>query len=426
MRSSEVFETFPLDVKGKSVMVKVNALKAGDPETTAYVTDYRLLRAVLDRLETLEPARVIVGDSVGTESYGNSETVFEVTRLKEAAGEHYLNINTDLVLVPFERPFKRTGAVARAILEADVYISVPKMKTHGLTVLSGSVKNNYGLLVGAQKAWYHYYSVRPEIFAEIIVEMYRLRPPDLVIMDAIVAMEGYGPSSPETRTVNKVLASDDGVALDTVQAKIIGLDVDEIPYLRLARELGLGETDLASIEIVGDAETIEDWHLPESTELTYSYRAGIGTRKDEHRLLPGPRLDEADDRPERLRRGMLRLHRRLPDGRADARRRRGHLGRRLRLQPLQRLQGGLRGGGAEPHSARRLDEHPSLRKQVPEVDRYARGQFNVGYESRLDTGELAPAESREGAERTARGRPGRAARLEGRERPLPDRPAGRS
>jgi uncharacterized protein (DUF362 family)/Pyruvate/2-oxoacid:ferredoxin oxidoreductase delta subunit len=272
----QVFEAFPLDVKGKSVMVKVNALKAGDPETTAYVTDYRLLRAVLDRLETLEPARVIVGDSVGTESYGSSETVFEVTHLKEAAREHYRNINTDLVLVPFERPFKRTGAVSRAILEADVYISVPKMKTHGLTVLSGSVKNNYGLLVGAQKAWYHYYSVRPEIFAEIIVEMYRLRPPDLVIMDAIVAMEGSGPSSPETRRVNKVLASDDGVALDTVQAKIIGLGVDDIPYLRLARKLGLGDADLSSIEIVGDAETIEDWHMPESTELTYSYRAGIG------------------------------------------------------------------------------------------------------------------------------------------------------
>jgi uncharacterized protein (DUF362 family)/Pyruvate/2-oxoacid:ferredoxin oxidoreductase delta subunit len=275
----EVFEAFPLDVKGKRVVVKVNALKAGDPETTAYVTDYRLLRAVLDRLEKLEPAQVVVGDSVGTESYGNSEHVFEVTRLKEAAGEHYRNINTDLVLVPFERPFKRTGAVSRTILEADVYISVPKMKTHGLTMMSGSVKNNYGLLVGAQKSWYHYYSVKPEVFAEIIVEMYRLRPPDLVIMDAVVAMEGYGPSSPEMRTVNKILASDDGVALDTVQAKIIGFDVEDIPYLRLARELELGETDLGSIDIVGEAETIREYHRPEPPELTYSYRAGIGTGK---------------------------------------------------------------------------------------------------------------------------------------------------
>ncbi len=273
----EAFRVFQPDVKGKRVVVKVNALKAADPETSACVTDYRLLRAVLNRLETLEPAQVIVGDSVGTEFYGNSEKVFAVTRLKEAAAEHYRNINTDLVLVPLERPFKRTAAVSRTILEADVYISLPKMKTHGLTMMSGSVKNNYGLLVGAQKAWYHYFSVKPEIFAEIIVEMYRLRPPDFVIMDAVVAMEGYGPSSPEMRRVNKILASDDGVALDTVQAKIIGFDVEDVPYLRLARELDLGETDLRSIDIVGDAATIAEYHRPEPPQLTYSYRAGIGT-----------------------------------------------------------------------------------------------------------------------------------------------------
>ena len=275
----EVFRAFPLDVKGKNVIVKVNALKAGDPETTAYVTNFRLVRAVLDRLEILKPGQVLVGDSVGTESYGDSEHVFEATRLKEGAGEHYRNINTDLVLVPLERPFKRMAAVPRAILEADVYISIPKMKTHGLTRMSGSVKNNFGLLAGAQKAWYHYHSVRPEIFAEILVEMYRVRPPDLVIMDAIVAMEGYGPSSPEMRTVGKILASDDGVALDTVQAKIIGFDVEDVPYLRLARELDLGQTDLAAIDIVGTAETISEYHRPDPPELTYSYRAGIGTGK---------------------------------------------------------------------------------------------------------------------------------------------------
>ena len=276
---AEVFEAFPLDVKGKRVVVKVNALKAGDPDTTAYVTDYRVLRAVLDSLEARRPREIVVGDSVGTESYGNSGHVFEATRLREAAGVHYKNFGSDVVLVPFERPFKRTGAVCRDVLEADVYISVPKMKTHGLTLMSGAVKNNFGLLAGAQKSLYHFYSVKPEMFAEILVELYRLRPPDLVIMDAVVAMEGYGPSSSETRRVNKILASDDGVALDTVQAKIIGFDVDEIPYLRLARELGLGDTDLGSIDIVGEAETIQEYHRPEPSELSYSYRAGIGTGK---------------------------------------------------------------------------------------------------------------------------------------------------
>jgi uncharacterized protein (DUF362 family)/ferredoxin len=276
---SEAFSAFPVDVQGKKVAVKVNALKAGDPDRQAFVTHYKVLEAVLRELETLRPAQIVVGDSVGTESYGNSDHVFQVTRLKGVAGAYYRNFSRNLRMVELEQPFKRTVAVLGDVLESDVYISVPKMKTHGLTILSGAVKNNFGLLAGAQKSWYHYYSVKPEIFAKIIVEMFRLRRPDLVIMDGILAMEGYGPASPETRWVNKVLASNDAVALDTVLAGMVGFTVDDVPYLRLARDLRLGETDLNAIEIQGEAGTIHDYHRPGPPEASYSYRAGVGSGK---------------------------------------------------------------------------------------------------------------------------------------------------
>jgi uncharacterized protein (DUF362 family)/ferredoxin len=221
----------------------------------------------------------VAGDSVGTEFYGHSEYVFETTRLKEVAGEYYRNFNKNLKVIELEEPFKRKVAVLKDVLEADVYISVPKMKTHGLTMISGGVKNNYGLLTGAQKSWYHYYSVKPERFARILIEMYRLRPPDLVIMDAILAMEGYGPASPETRWVNKILASDDAVALDTIEAQIVGFDVDDVPYLQIARDLSLGETNLSAIEVIGDASTIREYHRPTPPEASFSYRAGVGSGK---------------------------------------------------------------------------------------------------------------------------------------------------
>jgi ferredoxin len=133
------------------------------------------------------------------------------------------------------------------------------------------------LLTGAQKSWYHYHSGDPEIFARILIEMFRLRPPDLVIMDAILAMEGYGPASPETRWVNKILASHDAVALDTVEANIIGFGVEDVPSLRIARDLRLGETDLKAIEVMGDASTIEEYHRPTPPETSYSYKAGVGS-----------------------------------------------------------------------------------------------------------------------------------------------------
>lgn len=277
---ARAFRAFPLEIKGKNVVVKVNALRACKPDCEAIVTHPALLKAVIDRLETLEPNRIIVGDSVGTESYGNSQHIFDVTGLADVAGRYYRNLSLNLQMVDLEKPFKRSVAVLKDVLDSDIYISLPKMKTHGLTMLSGAVKNNFGLLAGAQKSWYHYYSEKPEVFAEILIEMYRLRPPDLVIMDGILAMEGYGPCSPETRLVNKVLASVDAVALDTVLARMVGFRTDEVPYLRIARERGIGQTDPEMIDIEGDSSPIEGFHRPTVVpEATYCYLAGVGGGK---------------------------------------------------------------------------------------------------------------------------------------------------
>lgn len=275
-----IFAAFPLEIKGKNVLVKVNALRACNPDREAIVTHPALLKAVIGKLETLAPKRIIVGDSVGTESYGNSQHIFHTTGLAEAAGPYYRNLSLNLKVVTVEKPFPRKVAVLKDVLEADVYISLPKMKTHGLTMLSGAVKNNYGLLAGAQKSWYHYHSEKPEIFAEILIEMFRLRPPDLVIMDGILAMEGYGPCSPEVRRVNKVLAAADAVALDAVLAHMVGFRTDEVPYLRLAEGLGLGQTDLNTLDILGDTSPIEGYKRPVvAPESTYCYLSGVGGGK---------------------------------------------------------------------------------------------------------------------------------------------------
>ncbi len=272
----QAFSTFPINIAGKSVAIKTNALKAADPDSQAMTTHYKLVKAVVQKVETLGPSKIVVGDSVGTESYGNSEYVFRISRQKEAAGSYYRNLNRRMTVVQMEEPFKRKMALLRDVMEADVYISVPKMKTHGLTMISGAIKNNYGLLAGAQKSWFHYYSGDPKRFARVIVELFRIRPPDLVIMDAILAMEGYGPASPETRWVNKILVATDAVALDTVEAAIVGFTVDEVPYLTIAREIALGETNLNAIEVAGEASTIKEYHRPVPPESSFRYKAGVG------------------------------------------------------------------------------------------------------------------------------------------------------
>lgn len=273
----KVFETFPLDLAGKNICIKVNALKACNPEELPYVTDYRVLDAVIKNVERRGPASILVGDSVGTESYGKSEYVFQTAKLAETAGKYYKNFNKNLVLREISEPKPRTVACLRDVLEADVYISVPKMKTHGLTMISGAMKNNYGIFTGAQKSWFHYVSVKPELFATGLLEAFNMRRPDLVVMDGIMAMEGYGPSSREINYANKIIGGTDCVAIDTAFAHMIGFTVDDVPILQLARERKLGETDLRNIEIVGSTKLSKPYHIPTPANATYSYKAGVGT-----------------------------------------------------------------------------------------------------------------------------------------------------
>ncbi|UCD17455.1 MAG: DUF362 domain-containing protein, partial [Candidatus Zixiibacteriota bacterium] len=134
----------------------------------------------------------------------------------------------------------RVYFLARPAAEADFIISLPKLKTHVLTLMTGAVKNMFGLIPGFRKANYHKENPKPADFAQVVVDILALRPPDLTIMDAVLAMEGDGPSSGNPRRVNLLLGSADPVALDAVASDIIGLPPDKVPTTRIASEAGLG------------------------------------------------------------------------------------------------------------------------------------------------------------------------------------------
>lgn len=255
------FELFPLDLEGKKVLIKPNVLRASEAKE-GIATHPAVLRAVVEKVETMGPASIIVGDNPGLFSYGANEESFRKTGLMDAAKGYYQNIGNDALQIRFNPDFMETVSVSRAVLEADILISLPKFKTHGLTVLTGAVKNSYGLLPGAQKAKLHKAAGSPERFHEIIVDVFRLRVPDLFIMDAVVGMEGNGPASPDLRDIGLLLASDNGVALDSVVATMMGCDPARLRFLRKAKELGLGDYDLDSIQVIGALKPLKDFRLP--------------------------------------------------------------------------------------------------------------------------------------------------------------------
>jgi uncharacterized protein (DUF362 family)/NAD-dependent dihydropyrimidine dehydrogenase PreA subunit len=179
-----------------------------------------------------------------------------------AARGTYRNIGLDAVSLPFHPDFMETVNVSRAIVEADIVISLPKFKTHGLTVMTGAIKNSYGILPGAQKARLHKLAGNPARFHDLVVEVFRLRVPDLFIVDAIVGMEGNGPASPELREIGLILAGDNAVAVDAVMAAMMGLDPGRLRFLRSAAEAGLGAWNMEEIRIDGNLVLLDDFKLP--------------------------------------------------------------------------------------------------------------------------------------------------------------------
>jgi uncharacterized protein (DUF362 family)/NAD-dependent dihydropyrimidine dehydrogenase PreA subunit len=255
------FELFPMDLKGKRVLVKPNVLRSATPEE-GIATHPAVLKAVVERLETMGPAAIVVGDNPGVLSYGANEASFRQTGLMDAAKGYYRNIGNEAVEVNFNPDFSAKVSISRAIRDADVLISLPKFKTHGLTVVTGAIKNSYGFLPGAQKARLHRQAGGPERFHEAIVDVFCLRVPDLVIVDAVVGMEGNGPACPDLRHIGRILASDNAVALDATMARMMGLEPDRLRFLRRAKEMGLGAYEAEAIEIIGELTPIPDFKVP--------------------------------------------------------------------------------------------------------------------------------------------------------------------
>jgi uncharacterized protein (DUF362 family)/NAD-dependent dihydropyrimidine dehydrogenase PreA subunit len=255
------FELFSVQVAGKKVLIKPNVLRSSEANE-GIVTHPAVLLSVVEKVEEMGPGSIVVGDNPGLFNYGANEESFEKTGLMDAAKGYYQNIGNESQKVGFNPEFMPMASLSKAVFDADIIISLPKFKTHGLTVITGAIKNSYGFLPGAQKAKLHKTAGSPERFHEMVVEVFRLRVPDLFIVDAVVGMEGNGPASPDLRDIGLILASDNAVAMDSVVAGMMGLIPDRLRFLQKAKEFGLGESDLDKIEVIGKLKKLHDFKIP--------------------------------------------------------------------------------------------------------------------------------------------------------------------
>lgn len=257
---ARVFEEFPRQWSGKKVLVKPNMLSNRSPEQG--VTTHPSIVRATTRWLLDAGAQVTVGDNPGTRHRGENERCANGSGIAHASLGCYENISQDAVAIDIKSRFTQQVVVSKAVLDADIVVSLPKFKTHTLMQITGAIKNMFGILVGGEKGRMHAVAGSYKNFSEALVDIYQLRPPDLTIMDAVVGMEGNGPSSGDLRRINKIIASDDDAAIDAVMTTMTGKRPGKMHFLKVARQRGVGEIDVSKLDVIGKLEVLKDFRMP--------------------------------------------------------------------------------------------------------------------------------------------------------------------
>lgn len=236
---------------GQRVLIKPNLLTDARPEE-AVTTHPEVIRAVIRSVKGAG-ASPWVGDSPAN--------VVDLARVWDKTGMAAVCGEESVPLVNLEKSgsetFRDGGisfTIARPVLESDAVITVPKIKTHVLTGLTASVKNLYGVVPGFQKTALHRQYPRVREFSEMLALVYGRVKPVLAIADGVLAMDGDGPSAGRPFPLGVMGASADGVALDAVFCRMMGMNPGRIAHLAAAERFGYGVCHAGGIEVEGDVD----------------------------------------------------------------------------------------------------------------------------------------------------------------------------
>jgi uncharacterized protein (DUF362 family) len=248
--------------RDSSVVIKPNLCTERPEQIHTANTSLCVLRGVCEVLFE-RTSHITVVESNG--SRYPAQAAFENTgvyRLAAEMGLGVLNLSNDK-LVDLPDPRMKGFGMSRTWLEADVFITLPVLKTHATTVFTGALKNQWGCIPRYDRIVLHKY------LHQLIGDINKLRPVSLALMDGLVGMQGRGPINGYPIDLNVLLASRDPVALDATAMRLIGLEPCTSRHLMHAHRIGLGTFTEEDVLIDGpfaDLKTsvepaLEDWAI---------------------------------------------------------------------------------------------------------------------------------------------------------------------
>lgn len=225
---------------------------------TGIITDSRIVEALTKIVLEYNPKKVIIGEGCGVgymvrkDAEINTFNNFKISGILNVAkkyGVKLIDLNKDYkVQIELNNYFvMKKFNIAKTLLDADVKISVPVLKTHGQATITCSLKNMKGALPGAEKRLTHKVGLE-----KAIVDLNRITKPDFSLVDAIRGMQGMWRYPEDVVDMNLMVAGYDPVSVDTVCSILMGIDPSKVLHLKLAQEANLGNSDLSKIQVLGE------------------------------------------------------------------------------------------------------------------------------------------------------------------------------
>ena len=238
---------------GQTVVIKPN-LVSNRPASTGCTTHVELVEALVRFVQTCSPGRIIVAEGTGV--FGTQlDTAFPTGGWREMAartgvelynldGGPHAEVRRDAPRYLHDLPF------SELVLRADVFITVPVLKAHIDTDHTVALKNSLCLTPQWKRSEIH----RQELLEEALVDLNRIRKPDLSVVDGWDGMEGVAGGTPYGRPAGArcMLAGADSVSVDVVARELMCIESETL-YLSWSIEDGLGNGDRQNIRVVGDS-----------------------------------------------------------------------------------------------------------------------------------------------------------------------------
>jgi uncharacterized protein (DUF362 family) len=249
-----------LNVRGKRIVLKPNLVEFD--ERTAINTHPLVVHAALEAFRKLGAASVTIAEGPGHRR--------NTLDLADAAGyfhtvpgfeDLFTDLNTDAVArrsIASPESKLKSLYLPHTVLDCDLLVSLPKMKTHHWAGATLAMKNLFGVVPGGVYGWpknvLHWAGI-----PESIIDLHRLFPRQFAIVDGIVGMEGNGPIQGTPKAAGVLVAGSDVRAVDATCCRIMGIDPARIDYLRIAGLPQVEQIGEPIAAVQSDFELMDVW-----------------------------------------------------------------------------------------------------------------------------------------------------------------------